>query len=84
MDINPQAVVNAHDLRATLQLTVNREHLNRLQKLIATPGFESIAQVQINRTSVIVNNVGIGGRVNDLNPIGQLTPIDIQLLRPLR
>lgn len=84
MDINPQAVVNAQDLRATLQLTVNQEHLSRLERLITTPGFDSIAQVQINRTTVIQNNAGLRGRVNDLNSIGQLTPVDIRFLKPLR
>ena len=84
IDINPTTVVHVQNGQHVLRLTVNQEHLARLQDLAGTPGFETIARLQIDRTSVIMNQVGLAGRINDIHPIGQLTPVDIELLRPLR
>jgi len=83
VDINANAIAHVQNGHQILRLTVNQEHLSRLQKLADTPGFESIAKLQIDGTSIIINGVGLAGRINDINPTGQLTPVNVQLLRPL-
>lgn len=84
VDVNPQALRYTQKTGAIIRLTVNQENLRRLEKLNAMPGFSSIAKLHIDRTSTIMNGVGLKGRVNDQNPVGLLTPVDMYILKPLR
>lgn len=84
VDVNPQALKYTQEGGAIIRLTVNQENLRLLEKLNATPGFSSIAKLHIDKTSMIMNGVGLKGRVNDQHPVGLLTPVDIYILKPLR
>ena len=83
-DVNPQSLLNADKGGVVIPLTVNQSNLNRIEKLGSLPGFADIARFHIDRTSLILNGVGINGRFNDVNATGQLVPVDVELLKPIR
>ena len=83
-DVNPNSLLKADQGGVIIPLTVNVNNLRRLEKLNATPGFSNIARLHIDHTSVIINGVGMQGRFNDVNAYGQLVPVDVELLMPIR
>ena len=83
-DVNPQSLSNADKGGVVIPLTVSLENLRRLEYLDAIPGFSEIARLHIDRTSILINGFGISGRFNDVNTTGQLVPVDVELLKPIR
>jgi len=83
-DVNPESLSQVDRGGVVVPLTVNQKNLDRLEKLNAVPGFSEIARLRVDRTSTIMNGVGKKGRFNDVHPSGQLVPVDVELLRPIR